>query len=157
MKFNNKLSFNSGFTLVELILVIAILAILAAVTIVAINPARQLAKSRDAKRTADVYAILSAIHHYEADHDGAWPAEITDDEQEICLTDAVDCSYLYDLSALTTNQEYLETIPADPLCTEPDSECDSNSTGYTVVVTAAGRVLVSAPRTELGDVVFVSR
>jgi len=41
---------NKGFTLIELIVVIAIIGVLAGVLLIAINPAALLAKGRDAKR-----------------------------------------------------------------------------------------------------------
>ena len=47
-----------GFTLVELLVVIGIVGILLAITLVAINPARQFKQANNAKRTADVNAIL---------------------------------------------------------------------------------------------------
>jgi prepilin-type N-terminal cleavage/methylation domain-containing protein len=50
-----------GFTLIELIVVIAIIAVLAGVVLVAINPAVLLAKSRDAKRLEDFDALHKAI------------------------------------------------------------------------------------------------
>jgi len=53
-----------GFTLIELIISIAILAILVAVLVVAINPAEQLSRSRDAKRVADLDALKSALNLY---------------------------------------------------------------------------------------------
>lgn len=53
-----------GFTLIELIVSIAILAILVAVLVVAINPAEQLSRSRDAKRVADLDALKSAMNLY---------------------------------------------------------------------------------------------
>lgn len=53
-----------GFTLIELIVSIAILAILVAVLVVAINPAEQLARSRDSKRVADLDALKSALNLY---------------------------------------------------------------------------------------------
>ena len=43
-----------GFTLVELIIVIAIIAILAAAIFVAIDPARRLNEARNARRSSDI-------------------------------------------------------------------------------------------------------
>ena len=53
-----------GFTLLELLIVIAILAILASVTFVALNPAELLKKSRDAQRLADLAWVQTAINSY---------------------------------------------------------------------------------------------
>jgi prepilin-type N-terminal cleavage/methylation domain-containing protein len=53
-----------GFTLVELLVVIAVLGVLATGLIVAINPAQQLAKARDSDRKTSVHQISSAIKRY---------------------------------------------------------------------------------------------
>jgi len=53
-----------GFTLLELLIVIAIRAILAAVTVISLNPAELLRKSRDAQRLSDVKATESALAFY---------------------------------------------------------------------------------------------
>lgn len=55
---------SKGFTLIELIITISILAILVTVLVIAINPAEQLARSRDAKRVADLDALKSAVNLY---------------------------------------------------------------------------------------------
>ena len=55
---------NRGFTLIELIITISILAILVTILVVAINPAEQLARSRDSKRVADLDALKSSINLY---------------------------------------------------------------------------------------------
>jgi len=50
-----------GFTLIELLVVIGILALLLAITLIAINPAKQFAQANDTKRSSDVNAILNAV------------------------------------------------------------------------------------------------
>ena len=50
-----------GFTLVELLIVIAILAILAAAVVVVINPGQLLAQARDAQRMNDLPAVRDAL------------------------------------------------------------------------------------------------
>lgn len=53
-----------GFTLLELLIVIAILAILASITFVALNPAELLRKARDSQRLADLASIRTAVNYY---------------------------------------------------------------------------------------------
>jgi prepilin-type N-terminal cleavage/methylation domain-containing protein len=53
-----------GFTLLELLIVIAILAILSAVTIIVLNPAELLRKSRDSQRLSDISSIKTALGFY---------------------------------------------------------------------------------------------
>lgn len=59
-----------GFTLIELILVIAIIAILAAAVFVALDPARRLHESRNARRYSDVTNLLDAVVKYQVDNAG---------------------------------------------------------------------------------------
>lgn len=64
-----------GFTLIELLVVIAVIGILAGTSFAIINPAKQLQKSRDAKRKADLAQIQSALELYRSDQ-GAYPASL---------------------------------------------------------------------------------
>ena len=61
-----------AFTLVELLVVIAILAVLTGIVVVAINPQKQLAKSRDTRRIADVGVLVTAIQEYNF-KEGSYP------------------------------------------------------------------------------------
>src|SRR6185437_2506578 len=65
-----------GFTLIELLVVIGILAILLAITLIAINPARQFGQANDIKRRSDANAILNAIGQYSASNAGNLPGEV---------------------------------------------------------------------------------
>jgi prepilin-type N-terminal cleavage/methylation domain-containing protein len=55
---------SSGFTLVELLIVIAILGVIATVVIAAINPIEQANRARDSKYRADASQLLSATERY---------------------------------------------------------------------------------------------
>lgn len=147
----------TGFTLIEVLLVIAILAILAAITIIAINPSRQLATARDAQRRSDVYAILNAIHQYAVDNEGSYPTALTTDALEICRTTSVTCNNLYDLTALTDGEVYMVSMPMDPLCPLDGAYCAVDGTGYYLQKTASGRIRVYSPSAEVEDSIDVTR
>jgi general secretion pathway protein G len=59
--------FKKGFTLVELLVVIAILAILAVAVVLVLNPAELLKQARDSTRISDMAALNSAVALYFAD------------------------------------------------------------------------------------------
>lgn len=58
----------SGFTIVELLIVIVVIAILAAISVVAYNGVQQ--RSRDAQRSADLSAIMKALELYKINNGG---------------------------------------------------------------------------------------
>lgn len=144
----------SGFTLIELLVVIGILAVLLAITLIAINPARQFSQANNTKRSSDVNALLNAIDQYAADNKGALPTGITTTVANISDTGANICD------ALVT--KYLAALPVDPLknngngngtpISQISGACPTPyDTDYTVVKSANdNRITVSAPQTELG-------
>lgn len=64
---------NKGFTLVELLIVIAILGTLAVVVLIALNPIQQLARTRDAGRKQSVAQLGHAIEAYATNRGGVYP------------------------------------------------------------------------------------
>ena len=76
---------SGGFTLLEILLVVAIIAILAGIVIVAINPAKQLGNARDSQRKSDISNIYKAVNQYLIDH-GQIPTTITTTLTPICDT-----------------------------------------------------------------------
>lgn len=144
----------SGFTLLEVLLVVAIIAILAGIVIIAINPGKNLGDSRNAQRSADVATILNGVYQYSLDNNGTVPTGITTTATEICATGSSSCTSLVDLSVVTTNGKYLVSIPKDPQCS---TSCATNGTGYRIVKDANGRITVTAPAAEQGKTISVTR
>lgn len=150
-----------GFTLLEILLVVAAIAILAGIVILAINPNKQLADTRNAQREIDVNTILNAVYQYSVDNNGQLPYNIRavsgDCEDttlaQACQTDASSCSLFTDFSeTLTTSSLYLVALPVDP-----SLDIDGNGTGYNVVTTTDNRVTVCAPNAEQDKTISASR
>ncbi len=146
-------SSSKGFTLIELLIVIGIISILAAVTIVAINPARQFAQSRNTQRMSDVNTILNAVHQNMVDNEGSFECAdgntLPDTATEISNTGADLCDCLV--------PTYVAEMPVDPQ-DGTYTDCTSYSTGYEIVQDAdGGRVTVSAPSAELERTISVTR
>ncbi len=143
---------HSGFTLIELIIVMAILGVMLSIVLAAINPAKRFSQANNTKRKNDTSAILNAISQYAADNRGVLPSSITLSVQNIASPGANLCSDL-----LPT---YTSILPSDPKVNSGKdiTICSSSyDTGYTVVKDSNNRVTVAAPQAELQEVVSFTR
>lgn len=95
----------AGFTLLELMIVIAILSLISAAVIAVVNPADQIKKANDTKRKSDLGQIGKALEQY-YDDNGRYPAS----------------NAAYQIVGLDTNPlawgvswpPYMELLPQDP-------------------------------------------
>ena len=137
----------SGFTLIEVLVVIGIIAILATIVLVAVNPARQFKLARDSQRTSNVNALLNAVHQNMAEHRGIFTcsgvAKVIS-TSSTTIRDATGGSSDGDI-ALCIVPDYIASVPFDPLLAQAhfSSTTDYNS-GYTIARDTNGRILVSA-------------
>lgn len=69
-------AYKKGFTLVELLIVIAILGTLAVVVLIALNPVQQLARTRDSGRQSTVAQLGHAMEAYATARGGVYPAVV---------------------------------------------------------------------------------
>ncbi len=143
-----------GFTLIELLVVIGILAILLAITLIAINPARQFGQANNTRRRSDVLQILNAIHQYVAENNGQLPAAVAaltvGTATEVANTGLDICADLM--------PNYIPALPTDPSLNTPAiTSCTTYATGYEVTRDAQNRITVSAPTTDNGETIQVTR
>ncbi len=141
-----------GFTLIELLVVIGILAVLLAITLVAINPARQFAQTNDTKRSADVNTILNAVGQFTVDNAGQIPGAITTSATEISSTGVDICDELV--------PTYIAALPVDPLTGDGQHVTDCTAaynTGYTIMQGDGGRITVFAPDAEVAASISATR
>jgi prepilin-type N-terminal cleavage/methylation domain-containing protein len=149
----------SGFTLIEVLVVIGIIAVLAAVVLVAVNPARQFKLARDSQRTSNVNTLLNAVHQNMAEHRGVF----------VCSGIARDLPTVPTVikSSVTPNDpgdissciipDYISSLPFDPIITSAHftSSTDYN-TGYELFRDANGRITASSTG-ELTPTISVTR
>jgi prepilin-type N-terminal cleavage/methylation domain-containing protein len=76
----------SGFTLVELLVVVAVLGILAAVVLVTLDPLEQTARGRDAGRISTVAQLGHALQSYATTQNSEYPLPDTDWQRALIST-----------------------------------------------------------------------
>ena len=158
---------NKGFTLIELLVVIGILAILLAITLIAINPARQFGQANDTARRSAATQILNAIGQYTATNGGNLPAEV--------LNGNYGAQNTVPLALNSTNfpnlcgqlvPSYLPALPVDPNGQDQNgieaADCANGlptanpvvpwDTQYQVLKDANNRITVIAPNAYAGPI-----
>lgn len=145
----------------ELLVVIALLAILSGVVYINLNPTERFAEARNTQRITAVNSLLSAIHQYLIENEGALPTGLSTGMAETQLgTVAVGCTtavggacgtvdVCLDLS--TPLAKYLPAIPIDP------TETGTGKTGYTVQVNTNAIITIRSCNAEAGATIQASR
>jgi prepilin-type N-terminal cleavage/methylation domain-containing protein len=148
---------SKGFTLIELLVVIGILAVLLAITLIAINPAKQFQQANDTQRASDVNAILNAVWQYGVDNNGQLTGlDIV--EGGSGSAELINPTNTAGLCAALV-PDYIAQIPVDPT-TGDWTDCSDYDSGYQIYMAApvdGGRVTVVAPAAEGGNPISVTR
>jgi prepilin-type N-terminal cleavage/methylation domain-containing protein len=149
-------SLRRGFTLAELVMVIAILAVMAGVFFLVTDPAGQLAQSRNTKRSLDLETIMNSIRQTIVDQGN---------EQFNCSSGPVptstknmgSASGSYNIAPCLVPM--IVPMPFDPSASSSHYASASNySTGYSIVISSTtGRITLSAPYAELHKTISITR
>lgn len=149
-----------GFTLLEMLIVMALIAILVGIVVAVLNPARQFALARNSTRYSHLNTIMNGISANMVENNGvftcatgALPVAATN----MAPDDADAGTTEYDIAPCLVT-EYLSSLPYDPSATGAGwtSEAVYN-TGYTISQDADGRVTVAAPEAELAETISLTR
>ncbi len=166
----------TGFTLVELLIVIAIIAIIAAVIFVALDPLTRFQDSRDSARWQESSALANAINIDQIDNGGAYAYGIRYDASNGALVagtaymisnasttsgcNATACSAVaasddcVNLNELV-REGYLGALPVSP---NGDGSWSSTLTGYVLRATSTtGSIMISACEAENTTSISVTR
>lgn len=108
---------HKGFTLIEVILVIALVGVLGTALIVLINPGQQFKRARDVERKSDIRQIQSALELYRADN-SAYPAALPNCDAPFTGTNGA---------------TYLQKLPCDPKNTTTKYQYTLNGNTYTLI------------------------
>ena len=158
MQRNNR----EGFTLLEILLVVAAIGILAGIVILALNPGKQLGDTRNAQRRADVNTILNAAYQYSIANNGNMPAGldgVTTSSQVLgtaasgCNTTCTVTTTIAACADLTGSlvPTFVVGVPTDP------SSGNAANTDYYINRDGNGRLTVGACDPEQGASISVSR
>jgi prepilin-type N-terminal cleavage/methylation domain-containing protein len=151
-----------GFTLLEILLVVAAIGILAGIVIVAVNPSKQLGDTSNAQRRSDVNAVMNAVYQYALDNNGAFPSGLvatattpsmlgtaTSGCNTICTATTTAAACLNLTNDLTPT--YIVGIPMDPL------SGTAANTDYYIRRLSTGRLVVGSCDPEQSEVISVTR
>ncbi|MFA7300836.1 MAG: type II secretion system protein [Candidatus Shapirobacteria bacterium] len=156
---------NKGFTLMELLIVVAIMSLLAIVVLVGLKPAQRLADARDARRAQDINQILTGVMSCAIDKKdtanlttclGTNTVAKTYEVVSVgtssgCNNTCIGVSGTGDCLPLSaTLTDYFTSLPVDP------NNTVSGHTGYSLTRYANNMIVVEACAAE-GSTIKVSR
>lgn len=150
-----KILYYTGFTLIEILFVIALIGILATLSLIIVNPNREVQRVNNNERLGDITDLYRAIEQYDID-EGQYPSAMEalngDVTIEICANN-VSQGVCQTAGLLYVGQivpQYIATIPKDPVDTTP------NGTGYQIrYISTTGQWKVEAQNETAGVVLQV--
>lgn len=161
MKYNKKMkrfSARRGLTLIEILIAMALVVITAGIGLLALNPAGQLAASRNTQRQLELQGVMNAVRQNIADQttgvfscaSGLLPTSTPK------IMASASGSYNIAPCLVPT---YLETMPFDPDASSAYYTSNTSyNTGYNIVYNVSTtQITVAAPYAELGKTESITR
>ncbi|MEI7452459.1 MAG: prepilin-type N-terminal cleavage/methylation domain-containing protein [Candidatus Falkowbacteria bacterium] len=160
----------SGFTLLEILIVIAIIAIVLALVYATVDPFARFKAARDARRWSDAENLLNAIKVNQVDNSGHYISAIEslpaatvfmigtstsacDSQNANCLIDPASSTACVDLSQLISSG-YIGALPVSP---RGNGTWNASLSGYTLQKNANGSMIVRACENEGAQPVSLTR
>jgi prepilin-type N-terminal cleavage/methylation domain-containing protein len=140
---NNK-KFKKGFTLIEVLLVMALIAILITISLTSLNIESRFIDSRNDVRKNNIQTIEGAVSQYRL-QEGSYPTGLDRTYREICDPDALSCTGFFNLKTFLV-PKYLQAIPQDPNDTD-----NVGGSGYSLAIdSTTNTISVRALQAESG-------
>jgi prepilin-type N-terminal cleavage/methylation domain-containing protein len=146
-----------GFTLLEMLIVMALIAILAGIVIASLNPARQFAQARDSTRRAHITSIMNAISANIAENEGVFTCSEGDLPAQNAAETMSSVDGDYDIAGCLV-PSYISSMPFDP--SDDDaywSDETEYNTGYTIEQDSEGIITICAPSAEIATEICLTR
>lgn len=152
----NTHSKNRGFTVIEMVVVFALIAVAAIGTYFLLNPAQQLARSRNQRRSADINIVANAIQRKKIDNRGVFSC--SSGGIPTIATRMASSTGNYNVAPCLVPL-YLDNFPHDPNAANAryNSITDYDSAYLIAQNTASSTVTITAPYAELEEIISITR
>jgi type II secretory pathway pseudopilin PulG len=157
-KMQKKNKYTSGMTIIEIMIAVTLMALIAGLGLYALNPAGQLAQSRNTQRQLHLTTLMAAIRQNIADKNtGVFNCVSGDIPTSTKKMASTVSSTTYNIAPCLVPL-YLPTLPFDPTAPQAHySNLSDYDTGYTIVKNSSSQISIVAPYAEQNKLIMIIR